>query len=83
MKVILIISMMMMAVGCTTVSYKSENGDVTEQYSMTTWFKKVEDLSVIRTPDVFGLSIGSTANDDVFGAIAKIIEFYAVPVGQL
>ena len=65
---------------CTTVSYESRHGDVTETYSMTTFFKRVEDVSVVRTPDLFGLSIGSTSNDDVFSGVAKILEFYANPI---
>ena len=70
MKILLILLLS----GCTTVSYKS--GD--EEYSMTTWFKSVEDLTVIRSPDVFGLQIGRTnTNDDALSDIAAILKYYA------
>lgn len=79
MKPILIL--MLVLAGCTTVSYESNTGQgAFEKYSMTTWFKSVEDVSVIRTPDLFGLTIGATSNDDgnVFEAVAKILEFYSL-----
>ena len=71
-----------MSVGCTIIDYEHSN-PVTQEYKklkITTWFKGVEDFNVLRSPDVFAMSIGSTSNDDIFGSIATIIEFYANPV---
>ena len=64
---------------CSTTGYKSFDpvtGHPVEEFSMTTWFKSVENVSVLRSPEVFGLQIGSTSNDDIFGDIAKIIGEY-------
>ena len=70
----ILIAVLFLAQGCTTVSY--EAGD--EKYTMTTWFKSVDGLSVIRTPDLFGLKIDSTnSDDDAIQAVAKILEFYS------
>jgi hypothetical protein len=67
--------------GCTTVSYQTvHENDVVEKYSMTTWFKSVDGLSVIRTPDLFGLKIDSTNTDkDAIQAVAEILKYYADP----
>ena len=77
-----IIVLALLLAGCTTVSYETTHeGGVVESYSMTTWFKSVDGLSVIRTPDLFGLKIDSTnQDDDAIAAVAKILEFYANPV---
>lgn len=82
MKPLIIILILVLMQGCTTVSYEAKrDGDVVEKYTMTTWFKAVEDLSVIRTPNIFGLQIGSTSTDsNAIEAVAKIIEFYANPI---
>ena len=70
----LLILVLFLVQGCTTVTYKS--GD--EEYSMTTWFKSVDGLSVIRTPDLFGLKIDSTnTDDDAITAVAKILDYYS------
>lgn len=74
MKILIMVLIIFVMAGCTTVSYKS--GD--EEYSMTTWFKSVDGLSVIRTPDLFGLKIDSTnTDDDAITAVAKILDYYA------
>ena len=74
MKVLTIAMVLFLAQGCTTVTYKA--GD--EEYSMTTWFKSVDGLSVIRTPDLFGLKIDSTnTDDDAITAVAKILDYYS------
>ena len=79
MKIILLV---LLLAGCTTVSYETTHEvGVVESYSMTTWIKSVDGLSVIRTPDLFGLKIDSTnQDDDAIAAVAKILEFYANPV---
>ena len=80
MRIFLILSLFL--IGCTTVKYEATHeNNVVEKYSMTTWFKSVEDLSVIRTPDLFALQIGSTNSDtDAITAVAEILKFYANPV---
>lgn len=76
---ILVAVLVLFVAGCSTTGYKSfdpKTGHPVEEFSMTTWFKSVENVSVLRSPEVFGLQIGSTSNDDIFGDIAKIIGEY-------
>ena len=73
------IILLVLLTGCTTVSYEAAHeGNVVEKFTLTTWFKSVDGLSAIRTPDLFGLAIDSTNTDDenVFVAIAEILKFY-------
>ena len=67
--------------GCVTSSYTTTHPNgVTETFELTTFLKSVDGLSVIRTPDLFGLKIDAThTNDDAISAVAKILEFYANP----
>lgn len=82
--VILIALVGLLMTNCSMVEYKSYNpttGTPVEEYSMNTFLKSVEDVTVIRSPDVFGLQIGRTNTDtDVITDIAKILEYYANPV---
>ena len=68
---------------CTTIDYNYTDPVTGYEKSLTitTWFKGVEDFNVLRTPDIFAMSIGSTSNDDIFGSIATILQYYANPVG--
>ena len=77
----LLILLVVLSASCTTVSYQTQHdGDVIEKYSMTTWFKSVDGLSVIRTPDLFGLKIDSTNTDkDAIESVAEILKYYADP----
>ena len=82
MRTLITICLMGLIAACTTINYEHGNPetDTYKKLTITTWFKGVEDFNVLRTPDIFAMSIGSTSNDDIFGSIATILEFYANPV---
>ena len=84
MKLTWLLIVILILVGCTTVNYESKHpSGVVEKYTMRTWFKAVEDLSVMRTPEIFALSIGSTNTDDenIFQSVARILEIYSSSAG--
>lgn len=69
-----------LCVSCSAIDYEKydpDTGNLIEKYSMNTFLKRVEAVSVLRSPEVFGLQIGSTGNDtDIFTDLAKIIGEY-------
>ena len=76
----LLITLVFILQACTIVSYESDG--TTESYSMKTLFKKTEDVSMIRTPTIFGLQIGKTDNNsNAIEAVASILQYYADPTG--
>ena len=84
MKLTWMLIVILILAGCTSVSYESKHpSGVIEKYTMRTWFKSDEDLSVMRTPEIFALSIGSTNTDDenIFQAVARILEIYSSGAG--
>lgn len=79
MKTFMIVLVLFIAQGCVTSTYSTTHpSGVEETFKLTTWFKSVDGLSVIRTPDLFGLKIDSThTNDDAITAVARILDYYS------
>jgi hypothetical protein len=76
MKALLVVLVFILAAGCSTTSYK--NPTTQEELSITTWFKKVENVSVVRgnADHIFMLEIGSTGNDQIIPQMTELIGAY-------
>ena len=66
--------------GCVSLTYDMThpNGAV-ESLELKSYFKSVNGLSAVRTPELFALGIDKTNSNDVIGDVAKILEFYNNP----
>lgn len=83
MKTLLMILVSIFMLGCTSIEYVYDHPATGEHKSLTvkTYGKEVKNFNILRTADVFGMTIGSTTNNDIFGSIATIIQEYNNPVG--